>query len=273
MLQVFTMKKIVSAIFLLALSAGLVLSLSGCGEAAPSGEELSALVSEAILSDNASGFADGECSAEGHRILGSSLSGDRLRVYALTTYGNYGFRNDMFIKISGTGVIPTVLTFEKNTADWELADIEYPRDGNEYVSSIKRLFPLKYRFAALHPGDKAYDEISAQERCYAEAYLESIGREAEIGEFRDLNTVLLTDLGVSVDVSNELSCDKRLWQYPWWIGTIETPENGTRYIRSLSYDEEAGLIIYETAEKESGSVTERFVFDSATGKEAGEADR
>ena len=241
-----------------------VFSLAACGNV-PEREKLSQLVGDAIIADNASSYYQGECCAEGHKILGSDLSGNCLKVYALTTFGNYGFQNDMFVKISGSGVIPAVLTFEKNGEEYKLLEIEYPRDGSEYVKSIERMFPLKYRAAALN-GDSAYDELVSHERAYAEEYLQSIGREADIGEFRDLEVVLLTDLGVSVEVSNQLAGDRNLGDYPFWVGTTEYLEDGVRYVRSLSYDEDAGEIVFSTVEKETGEVTECFAFDASTGE-------
>ena len=255
------MKRIIALVICIVMA----FSVTACGKTVPTKDEISQLVANAIISDNADKYYEGECCGEGHKILGSDISGNRLKVYALTTFGNYGFQNDLFVKISGSGVIPAVLTFEKNGEEYKFLEIEYPRDGAEYVKSIKRMFPLKYRAAALNC-DSAYDELVSQERKYAEEYLQSIGRDAEIGEYSDLNIVLLTDLGVSVDVSNQLSCDKSLGDYPYWIGSSEYLENGIRYVRSLSYDENAGLIIYSTVEKETGEITECFVFDAATGE-------
>ena len=259
------MKNQISSIHIFVLIIGMIFSLSGCGKNAPSKEEISQLVTDAIISDNADLYFESECCGEGHKILGSDISGNCLKVYALTTFGNYGFQNEMFVKVSGSGVIPAVLTFEKDGTRYSLLGIEYPSDGAGYVKSIKRMFPLKYRAAALN-SDSAYDELVSQERKYAEEYLQSIGRDAEVGEYRDLNVVLLTDLGVSVEVSNQLSGDKNLGEYPYWIGSSEYLENGIRYVRSLSYDENAGRIIYSTVEKGTGEVTECFVFDAATGE-------
>ena len=259
------MKKQIEAILVFVVTAGLLISLSGCGRNLPADKEISQLVAAAIISGNEDSYYKGECCGEGHKILGSEISGNQLKVYALTSFGNYGFQNDMFVKVSGSGVIPAVLTFEKDGTGYSLLGIEYPRDGAEYVKSIKRMFPLKYHAAALNC-DSAYDELVSQERKYAGEYLQSIGREAEIGEFGDLNVVLLTDLGVSVEVSNQLSCDKDLGEYPYWIGSSEYLENGIRYVRSLSYDEKAGQIIYSTVEKETGETTECFVFDASTGE-------
>ena len=253
------MKKILTMVLCLALA----LSAAGCGNEIPD-SELSRIVGEAILSDNSGSYLKGECVGEGHRILGSRASAGQLKVYALTMYGNYGFQNDMFVKVSGSGVIPAVLTFETNGAENKLIEIEYPLDGAGYTESIKRMFPLKYRSAALN-GENAFNELKEQEQSYAAKYLQSIGRRAEIGEFGDLKVVLLTDVGISIDVSNRLSCDKNLGSYPFWIGSEEYLDNGIRYVRSLSYDKEAGQIIFCTVEKETDLITERFVFDAATG--------
>ncbi len=253
------------------LSLGIFCSLTGCGQNAPSKKVLSQLVADAIISDNA-GWRDGECSAEGHKILGSGLSDGRLKIYALTTYGNYGFCNNQFIKISGTGVIPAVLTFEKDGADYTLLKVEYPKDGSEYTESIIKLFPLRYRLQALMAAvGGQYNALSAQERSYAEAYLKSIGRDAEIGEYKDLERTRLTEFGVSVEVSNKVFTDRRLSKYPSWLGTNETVENGKRYIRSKSLDRSAGQIIFKTVEAESDRVTEIFIFDASTGEELTDA--
>ena len=259
------MKRVISVILIFVVTVGLSVFIYACGTTALSNEVISPLVAEAVLSDNAGRYYDGECSGEGHKILGFSVSDNTLKVYSLTMYGNYGFQNDMFIKVSGSGVIPAVLTFEKNGEEYKLLEIEYPRDGAEYTKSIKQMFPLKYRSAALH-SDNAYYELKSQEQSYAETYLESIGREAVIGEYGDLNAKLLTDVGVSVDVSNQLCCDKNLGAYPIRIGTAEYLEGGKRYVRSLSYNDEENKIVYMTYKKESGTVIEKFVFDAVTGE-------
>ena len=186
-------------LILIAICSALLFYVSGCGGEAPSDAVLSQIVADAILSDNEDGYLGGECCGEGHKVLGTDISGDRLKVYALTMFGYYGFQNGMFIKVSGSGVIPAVMLFEKNGTDYSLLDIKYPVDGEGYAESIKQLFPLRYRVAALN-SDGYISKLKAQEMKYAEEYLKNIGREAIIGEFSDLNVVLLTDLGVSVYV-------------------------------------------------------------------------
>ena len=258
-------KRTISKILIIALTIGHVLFLSSCGANTPCVDELSSLVANAILSDNYGQYQEGECSGEGHKVLGCDVSGNFLKVYALTMYGNYGFQNDMFIKISGSGVIPAVFTYKYNGENYELINSEYPMDGTEYIKSIKRMFPVRYRTEALN-GYEAYDELRSMEQGYARDYLKSIGRDVEIGEYRDLDIVLLTDVGVSTDVSNKLTCDKNLERYPYWIGSEEFIENGVRYVRSLSFNDKECRIIFSTYEKETGAVVESFIFDSETGK-------
>ena len=132
------------------------------------------------------------------------------------------------------------------------------------------MFPYPYRLKALHYGESEEKKLQTQERTYAQAYLRSIGREAEIGEYGDFDVILLTDCGISVEVSNALLDDERLWNYPYWIGSSETLENGSRYIHTLSVDETNHTIHYVTKEYDTGKIMERFVFDAETGEEFAE---
>lgn len=230
-------------------------------------EVLSRIVGDAIISDGENIYITGECSGEGHRILGAGESDGRLTVYALTMFGSYRFQNDMFVKISGSGVVPAIMTFEKDGDGYRLLEVRYPDDGYDNINCIREMFPAEYRDEATDQSTETENELSLQERAYAEAYLESLGREAEIGECYDMDLSLLTDLGVSSSVANTLMNDVRLADYPSWVGTLETVEDGVRYVYSLSYDEKAQQITYRKYDKESGSEAELFVFSSVTGKE------
>lgn len=44
----------------------------------------------------------------------------------------------MFVKVSNSGIIQAVLTFEKNGTDYNLVKIDYAREGVEYEKSIKQ---------------------------------------------------------------------------------------------------------------------------------------
>lgn len=189
-------------------------------------EELDDAVANAVITSNSGSYMDGECNAEGHIILDSSENSSYITLYALTTYGEYAFQNDMFIKISGTGVIPVAMTFLEDKDDgYILQSYKLPEDGEGYAASIKTLFPQELYNRVVHPSDGDRAALQAQERKYAEQYLDSIGRTAVIGEYSDLEIEY-------PDISSE-NLDlifNRYWEYPRWIGTEEKIENGVRYV-------------------------------------------
>ena len=164
----------------LALAVGAAIACRRTTEAAP---EADALI-HGLLLDERDKYADTEFWAEGHVILGAEEKDSKTEYYAVTSVGGYGFMNGMFIESSGSGAIPAVITVSGGGAE-----IEYPKDGSYYADSIKEMFPLRFVRKAF--GSDAYnDELTAQKRAQAGEYLKSIGREAEIGSYRDLDPKL-----------------------------------------------------------------------------------
>ena len=102
-------------------------------------QELDRRVTAVILDSNKDSYASGECQGEGHIILGTD-NDDKI-VYALTMYGEYGFQDGNFVKVSGTGVIPVRITFDDNG---NLTEYKMPSDGSYYIKSIIDMFPKKY---------------------------------------------------------------------------------------------------------------------------------
>lgn len=189
-------------------------------------DELDNAVGEAVINNNDGSYLDGECNAEGHIILKADESKSNITLYTLTTYGEYGFQNGMFIKVSGTGVIPVVITFSVDKDNtYILQSYIEPKDGSGYATSIKEMFPkeLYNRVIPISDSDKA--ALQAQERKYAKNYLDSIGRTASIGEYTDLE-IEIPD--IPADTANVIF--KRYWEYPYWIGTEEKIEDGVRYV-------------------------------------------
>lgn len=210
-----------------------------------------------------------ECPVEGHIIMGYDKTKSGYKVYALTLCGAYGFENGNFVFISGTGLIPAVISFDN---ELNFNDIEYPKDGADYSKSIKKMFPKKYVSRALAYSESDVDELEKQKKYYAEKYLIEIGRDAKIGEHIDFNDSykLLTDVGVSVDVSNLLSETLQKYSndyYPYWIGNKEIIKDTVRYVLSQNYDSENNKIIYTKSVYDTKEVVEEFVFDSKTGLE------
>jgi len=226
-------------------------------------KSLDDMVSNALLSNNKGKYADGECIAEGHIILGSDVKDKETFVYALTMYGEYGFQDNNFVKVSGSGTIPAVIVLSEND---ELNRIDWPEDGSKNVESIKELFPKEYHSRVLSIKDKDTEELEKQEKAYAQNYLSKIGRQAEIGDYGDFEHPLLTHKGVSVQVSNMLLA-KNYANFPHWIGNQEKVEDGIRYVYELNYTKYSSSIVLEKYNYDTKEVVEKFRIKTSDGEE------
>lgn len=229
-------------------------------------ESLDRSVSTAILLNQEWRYLSGEARGEGHIILGFDEENDETRIYALTTYGEYGFQDGNFVKISGSGVIPAVIILSQNDQGALLSRIEWPEDGTNYSESIKNLFPSEYEDRVLTVREEDRQELKAQERAYAEAYLKKIKREATIGEYADFKHTLLTDVGVSVEVSNKL-LESKYSMYPLWIGNQERIEDNIRFVYEKKYDENEKEIILTKYNYETSEIVQQIIIDSISGIE------
>ena len=254
-----------------------VFSLMGCvggnmlEPEPPVSVDQSQFVGDALLAEAADSLVpDAECAAEGHLIMASEYHGEILTVYALTSTGGYGFLNGNFVKVSGTGVIPAVFTFsipEESDAEPSLLSITYPLDGDLYADSVREMIPSGYVSRALNPTEEDAGLLCDQEQAYARAYLEEIDREAQVGEYGDFPTALLTDLGVSVEVSNKvLELQGNLLEgWPLGVGTCEHIVDGTRYVYEMAYERGDDFITFTRTAYDTGEVVERIYVDAATG--------
>lgn len=224
------------------------------------------LISSAIIEHNSNGYAQGECAAEGHIVLGTegalnvkTGNESEFTVYLLATYGEYGFENNNFVKVSGSGVIPIKITFNP---DGTVKSYEKPSDGSKYTSSIKEIFPSAYWNIVLSDVDEYYDICLEQEYKYAQDYLDSIGRGAKITEDKEYNS--FASAGISADVSNKLMEMKELGDYTIGIGSCEKVQNGIRYLYDISVFKDE--IIYTKTVYDSNEVVESYTFDKNTGE-------
>ena len=209
---------------------------------------------------------EGECVGEGHIVLGVDKKGDNTIVYALTMYGEYGFQNDIFTKISGSGVIPAVLDFEEKDNNYICTNFKYPEDGALHQKSLNGMFPSKYRNLIKYTNEDDRN-LTFQEEKYAKDYLRSIGRSAQILKYKDFDHILLTDRGVSVEVSNKVP-GKDLPNYPYWIGKCEKIENGMRVVYEMIYNQNDKYIVFKKYEYESKNELEFIKYNAQTGERA-----
>ena len=262
-------------VFCLVLFFIIFLMFPGCRQSKPSDDKnasaLKDAISGAILSQNASSYLSGECQAEGLILLTSEEKDGNTICYVIASNGEYGFEDGNFIKVSGSGAIPCRITFDENM---KVTEFKYPDDGDMYEKSIRKIFGTHYKSLeafSLKDGNLGYYKLLDQEKVYAKAYLEKIGREdCPIGEYADFDHKLLTDEGVSVEVSNNLLSDKRLGDYPYWIGNREAIEAGERYVYETSLDKSSNEIIYRKYSYNDGKTIEEIRFDLNSGWEIAE---
>ena len=230
-------------------------------------ENIEKAVSKAILDDNKIKYYDfgTECATEGHIIYGTEIVDNKCKVYVLTDYSQFGFENGYFVEKSG-GRVPAVMTFEKTTDGYKLLNIDYVEDGTRYQPSIEEMFPKKYQYRVMFPTEKDYENLWNQNKAYAKAYLDKIGRSEEIRRYSEVEHILLTDVGVSVEVSNKILENKNIPNYNYDLGYFESVENGIRYIYSKSYDKEKNKIICLKEVYDTKEVVEKIEIDSLTGE-------
>lgn len=231
-----------------------------------SNPELDKAVSQAILEINSSGeLYNTECVAEGHIIYGIEEESDNVTVYLLEEFAGFGFKNGYFMEQTGHRT-PAVYTFMKNDDGYVLSDYEYPMDGELFQKSIKEMFPKEYHSRILDYNEKDNADLWPQCVAYAEAYLKKIGREAEICHYSEVPHTMLTDLGVSVEVSNKIAENSSFNKYDTDIGNYEKLENGIRYVYRTDYDKDRGVIIYTTEVFKTGDILEKIEINCKTGE-------
>ncbi len=228
-----------------------------------SATDLDTAVSKAILDLNTKGKWLGECPAEGHIIFGTSEKKGIVSVYMLERFSSYGFVDGWFISVGGHS-IPAVMRFEKKDGQYTFLDVEYAEDGSNHIKSIKRMFPKIYEGRVTDLTEKERASIDSQCEAYAKAYLDSIGRTAPIGDYADIDRVLLTDAGVSVEVSNKLLALKVNYE-TGVIGWFEKIEDGERYIYRTSYAQTQNRIVYTKEKYGTSEIVEMLTVDSLTG--------
>jgi len=197
---------------------------------------------------------EGECAAEGNIILEKREDKDKITVYALTMYGEYGFENGIFTKISGTGIIPVVIIFYKNQdGTYSLQEYKLPQDGGYYADSVKKMFPKNLHNRALNPPKEDHENLKNQEMEYAKEYLKRINRQAKISPDY-VEKELIDDM--DVEVSNTLL--EVYHEYPYWIGTLEKIEDNIRYVYEKSYNKEESIVTFKKYKYDTGEIVEKY---------------
>ncbi|MCR3922260.1 MAG: M56 family metallopeptidase, partial [Firmicutes bacterium] len=206
-------------------------------------------ISRAIKAQGSSYLA-GEVLTEGHILLETEENDGIITAYTIASIGWFGFENNIFTITSGSGGIPTVITFSQNESG-QLALFQYkkPQDGGGYLDSVKEMFPQRLWDRILHNNnhnDSA--ELSRQQEAQAQAYLRSIGRNERVQVAHVDKDLVNIDVQASNKLFSELTkFNPELNTFPNWLGTRETVVNGERFV-------------YETIQEKTESGTDLVIF-------------
>ena len=231
-------------------------------------KDLEAAMKLAILNTNGGKYLEGECMAEGHILLGNDEKAKdnnekECYAYALVSYGEYGFENGIFTKISGSGAIPTKITFGINSeGEYSLIDYKQAMDGSYYEPSIREMFPKDIAERALHYTDDDTAKLRAQEEAYAKEYLASVRSDAKVQS----EHVSKTLANMNVEASNTLL--DMFDEYPYWIGTEEKIEDGVRYVYEKQWEDKGngdGIVTFKKYEYGTEKVVEETVIEIKNG--------
>ncbi|ACV62889.1 hypothetical protein Dtox_2060 [Desulfofarcimen acetoxidans DSM 771] len=171
-----------------------------------------------------------------------------VKVYTIASFGWFEFENGILTKTSGSGAIPTVITFARNEkGEYSLIKYQEPEDGAYYTTSLNKMFPLKLR-PQLLAAQNAYDDLARQQEIQAAEYLKSIDRDAKVSEAYVEKKLADIDVQASNKIFAELTkYDSFLNSCPYWLGTREQIEDGVRYI-------------YETSQSKTSDGHDRITF-------------
>lgn len=232
-------------------------------------QEIRVAVHEAALREvQGKGWAEG--AAEGHVMLGSEEKDGVTEVYAYCAATELGFINGVLTS-DGTGFSGpcTFLLQPQDNGGYICVDIIWPEDGERYEASINKMMPPSLWRKAQRNMTAIVNAIDAKKTEDAKAYLQSLGREAEIElHLWELDLKTLTQLGVHL-LAAERSEKERptaLERCPIFVGTTEVLENGVRWVYETALNAEKQTIVYSKYDYASGEVFARAVFDAQTGE-------
>ncbi|ATW28768.1 transcriptional regulator [Candidatus Formimonas warabiya] len=181
-------------------------------------------------------------------------------VYTLASFSWFGFEDGIFTSISGSGSIPTVISFSKNErGNYHLVQYKEPMDGAGYSESVKEMFPKQLWDQVFN--NNQYPTLARQQEDQAKLYLDSIGRKAQVSSA----VVEKKPARINVEASNKLFAELTKWdselnKFPYWLGTKEILENGVRYLYETSQSKTGDgfdLISFKKT-KEDGTVVKEY---------------
>jgi len=258
---------VISAIIIAAVIIAIALNFSS-REIIIGEKNIDKAISSALFNAEKGMYTAGECRTEGHIILGKEKNDNETLVYTLAMYAEYAFQDNNFVKTSESEVLPAVVKLTGNNSGYilGLSEVKWPANTSDRVEELKSMFPEKYHDRVLNIKEDDIQKLKEQQLKGAQNYLNRIGREAKIGEYKEFTHPLLITQGVSIDISNKL-VTKEYASYPHWIGTEEKIEDGVRYVYERIFNKENNEVVFKKYNYETKAVVEEIKVDTITGEE------
>ena len=132
--------------------------------------DIESAISKAILEHNKDSYLKGQYQAEGHVTLEIVEEGSQSIAYCIASYGEYNLTNNELTNISGSGPIPTKITFQKTeSGTYKLLKYEQPLDGELMLESIRGMFP-EHLLPKVENANDYYDALNAKKEEAAKKY-------------------------------------------------------------------------------------------------------
>jgi hypothetical protein len=117
---------------------------------------------------------------EAHKLYAIEQKDELINVYIYTLFEGYAFSGKRFGTSCG-GANPALIVLRKDKDKFVVTKFVQPRDGTEYNSSVKNMFPRKYADEAMK--DEGHNlELKSQIRLNAEKWLKAQGKGEMLSE-------------------------------------------------------------------------------------------
>lgn len=140
-------------------------------------EKLELAIHNAIIEKNISDYSNNYFVCESHIIFdtqnieasGIDIAYEHTRVYLMALYQEYDLSDGKIVDVSGSHM-PIILTFESIDDNYKLIEYWEPKDGDQYLSSIRDAFPkhcwhlaTNTQLHILHQIQNCYDQAVTAE--------------------------------------------------------------------------------------------------------------
>lgn len=117
---------------------------------------------------------------EAHKIYTIEQKNGLINVYIYTLFKGYSFANGKFSSSQG-GSNPAVIVLSKNNGKFTVVKFKQPEDGDEYRTSIKKMFPPKYAEEVMKDTGRDLG-LETQIKLEAKEWLKTQGRSESLSE-------------------------------------------------------------------------------------------